>query len=241
MTLDKWWKHCKDREAKDSERTAIKYSNGSIYFGIVKSQQRDDKDGELAWFSGGGDKDLAAIFYGKFEKGAMTSGTIIYKGNSRYAGSWKNGKWEDKDGVYTRADGTVYKGNFTNGMMQGDNFEIKWEKAGVKYNGAVSHNKLHGRGTLTYSDNTEISGIWKNDTLDRTQPHTLKLKDKSIEALDLFDPETGQLTGKGTLKMNNCTYEGTWQNGKLNCDDGVMKQSDGGVYKGQFVDNVRQG
>ena len=94
---------------------------------------------------------------------------------------------------------------------------------------------------MTYSDNTEITGIWKNDGLDRTKPHTLKLKDRDIAAENLFDPETGQLTGEGLLKMNNCEYRGTWVNGKLNCKDGVMKQSDGGIYEGEFVDNVRQG
>ena len=96
MTLDKWWKRCKDKEGgKEGEKKrAIKYSNGSIYFGLVKNQQRDDEDGELAWFSGGGDKDLAAIFFGKFEKGAMTTGKIIYNGGSSYTGGWKNGKWQ---------------------------------------------------------------------------------------------------------------------------------------------------
>ena len=65
------------------------------------------------------------------------------------------------------------------------------------------------------------------------------MKDKSIVAENLFDPETGQLTGKGTLRMNNCTYEGVWENGKLNDKNGKMTQTDGGVYEGEFVDNVR--
>jgi len=54
----------------------------------------------------------------------------------------------------------------------------------------------------------------------------------------LFDPESGQLKGKGVLEMNNCTYDGTWTNGKLN-GRGTMIQSDGGKYVGDFVDNVR--
>ena len=51
-------------------------------------------------------------------------------------------------------------------------------------------------------------------------------------AENLFDPETGQLTGKGTLRMNNCVYEGEWKNGKLNDENGKMIQTDGGVYEG---------
>ena len=65
------------------------------------------------------------------------------------------------------------------------------------------------------------------------------MKDKTIVAENLFDPETGQLDGKGTLKMNKCTYEGVWVNGKLNDKNGKMIQEDGGVYEGEFVDNVR--
>ena len=38
-----------------------------------------------------------------------------------------------------------------------------------------------------------------------------------------------------------CVYEGEWKNGKLNCDNGTLKQSDGGVYKGPFLDNMRHG
>ena len=68
----------------------------------------------------------------------MKSGTIYYKGGSEYKGKWKNGKWEDDEGTYTRSDGTIYKGPFRNGVMSGNNFEINWQKAGVTYVGAVA-------------------------------------------------------------------------------------------------------
>ena len=90
----------------------------------------------------------------------MKAGTIIYNGGSKYTGNWKNGKWEDSNGTYERADGAVYTGNFVNGIMSGEHFTIHWKNAGVRYNGSVANNKLHGRGTLTYADNTEISGFW---------------------------------------------------------------------------------
>ena len=57
----------------------------------------------------------------------MTTGTIIYNGGSKYTGGWKNGKWEDIQGKYERADGAVYEGNFVNGIMTGDNFKIQWK------------------------------------------------------------------------------------------------------------------
>lgn len=91
---------------------------------------------------------------------------------------------------------------------------------------------------MTYADKTQIRGYWKDDKLDREKEHSLILKDGAIKAQNLFDPESGQLKGKGVLEMNNCTYDGTWTNGKLN-GRGTMIQSDGGKYVGDFVDNVR--
>ena len=170
----------------------------------------------------------------------MECGTILYNGNSYYQGSWKNGKWHDSKGKYVRSDETEYVGNFSGGVMMGDDFYIHWKRANVRYHGSVKNNKLEGIGTMTYSDDTKIEGVWRDDKLDRTKDHVLKLKDDTIIAKNLFNPESGQLEGDGELIMGSCTYKGNWSNGKLN-GKGILQQSDGGVYEGDFKNNVREG
>jgi hypothetical protein len=84
--------------------------------------------------------------------------------------------------VYERNDDTSYEGKFVNGVMNGEKFVIHWRTPKVIYEGQVAANKLNGPGMMTYSDDTKIEGIWKNDKLDREQDHKLILKDGSIVA-----------------------------------------------------------
>ena len=122
--------------------------------------------------------------------------------------------------------------------MQG-NYVVTWDN-GIKYEGAIEDNKLHGEGTMTFDDGNikTIQGEWQNDTL--TTCKLLTMRDGSTATN--YNPVTGKLQGEGVVKVGSSTYTGNWdEQGKLNGPGTILNDNNQGSFSGNFVNNVRNG
>jgi len=113
-------------------------------------------------------------------------------------------------GTLVTVKGMRYEGSFSKGLFHG-NGTIVWEgildgKKCVlkKFTGQFKNGKKNGVGTFHENGNR-----WEGSFVD-----------------DVF-------SGKGSLwKANGERQEGTWRNGKLHCDDGLIIYANGDKYEG---------
>ena len=92
-------------------------------------------------------------------------------------------------------------------------FKVEWE-GGIRYEGQVKNNKLHGEGEMTFKDGNiaQIQGVWAEDTLQTSS--LLVMRDGSTATN--YHPTKGKLVGPGVVKVGQSTYTGQWDdNGRL--------------------------
>jgi hypothetical protein len=78
-----------------------------------------------------------------------------------YQGEKNSDNQPDGKGVMVYSDGTIYEGEFVEGMCEGRGRLI--HASGDVYEGDWDHNKAHGKGILTTLDNTVYVGKWEDD------------------------------------------------------------------------------
>lgn len=77
-------------------------------------------------------------------------------------------------------------------------FKVEWE-GGIRYEGLVKENKLHGEGEMSYNDGNiaQIKGVWDNDTVQTCS--LLVMRDGSTATN--YKPTKGKLVGPGVVKV----------------------------------------
>jgi len=77
-------------------------------------------------------------------------------------------------------------------------FKVEWE-GGIRYEGQVRDNRLHGEGEMIFSDGNvaHIRGEWKEDVLDICS--SLVMRDGSTATN--YVPSEGKLIGPGVVKV----------------------------------------
>ena len=78
-----------------------------------------------------------------------------------YQGERNEDDQPDGRGVMVYSDGTIYEGEFVDGMWEGKGRLI--HAFGDVYEGDWDHNKAHGNGKFTTLDGTVYVGKWKDD------------------------------------------------------------------------------
>ncbi|CAD8131683.1 unnamed protein product [Paramecium octaurelia] len=103
------------------------------------------------------------IYYGQINITKRHGMGAMYDKNKNliYLGQWDNDKYHGL-GILVK-DGYTYKGEFVNGILEGQAIE---EGNQSKFYGYYKNGQKNGPGTL-YEQSKTIMGIWKNDVLDQ--------------------------------------------------------------------------
>jgi len=150
------------------------YRDGSFYEGGF---QRGKEHGEGCYSSGKmtGKYNVGIAVYGTWQYGVLLEGEVHYKLrgedeiNESYVGKFAKGSYiPHGQGVRAYKDGSWYKGEFYMGKRQGFG-EYRDGKNGSVYLGEWHNDMRHGKGSLTYSYESEYYGYknkygtWEND------------------------------------------------------------------------------
>ena len=149
---------------------------------------------------------------GNFKEGKLYKGSIKKFDGTTCTGTFEDDKLSGENGKKTEPDGTVSKGAFKNGQLNGQG--IKTDPDGTVYEGIFKNGQLNGQGIKTEPDGTVYEGIFKN----------------------------GQLNGKGTKTEKNKVSEGVFQNGVLHGSNGKVTFTNGitngKVMEGEFKNGL---
>ena len=160
-------------------------------------------------------------------------------GAGQYKGNLKHGE-PDGHGIINYYDGTVFEGEFKDGVTNGHGTFIS--SNGVILFDGIYINGQRSEGLMTLSDGSKYTGIYLNG-----KPNGLG-KLTSANGDLLFEGEFSlgnRLNGKGKEigeSQDGITYEyeGEYKNGLYN-GKGTMKWSNGHKYEGEWKDGERTG
>lgn len=132
----------------------IKLPDNSIYFGKVKDNLFNDKNGLLNWANG-------ATYIGGFKDGLMDgNGELKFANGIKYKGSFKKGM-SDGVGRLTFINGDKYEGYFKKDLFDG--IGRLTFKNGDKYEGDFKKDLFNGIGKLIYKNSDFYMGNFKNN------------------------------------------------------------------------------
>lgn len=205
-------------------------SDNKIYKGNWSLSKNFNGYGQIFEFNI--EKNIDSITEGIFEEGFLnTFGRIFLSTNEYLFGDFVFNKLNGK-GEHYRNDGSIYRGNFFEGLPQGNGEEIFNNEASFKgfylagkkkhgkflwkngnyYLGDFSDDLFHGYGIYTWGKDRIYEGNWSLGKIDGKGK--LKLKDGSY-----YDGEfkEGKKWGKGIYVWNKDKYyDGDWKNDKQN-------------------------
>lgn len=123
-----------------------------------------------------------------------------------YTGDISNGQLKDEEGKYEFLDGTVYEGQFENGLFNGKG-KLILPDVGT-YEGMFVSGLRSGDGKMTFSNGDIYNGQWVNDCMSGQGTYTFKNGDTYVGSF-----LNNAFNGKGTytFKSNKKKYEGTWE------------------------------
>ena len=135
--------------------------------------------------------------------------TLIYNNGDSYVGTIIEGG-ENKGTFTCEKNSCIYEGEFQLDKMHG-NGTITWSD-GENYSGGMKESKKNGHGTYTSVDGEKYVGQW----------------------------EDNRMHGNGTNTWaNGDTYVGQWKDGKQ--DNGTYTWADGNKYLGHYIDGKKDG
>lgn len=110
----------------------------------------------------------------------------------------------------------------------------------VTYNGEKISNQFAGTGTITYLNNYELTGTFKNNELDTTKKvfiKYLKNNDQFTGYVSLSSEyDLTLVEGVYTRKSDHAVYTGKFKNNKFNDENGKLELLNLGTYIGEFED-----
>jgi len=112
--------------------------------------------------------------------------------------------------VYYQRDGSVYTGDFFNGLKNGK-AKIVFQTGDI-YEGNVTEGLISGQGKMLFKKGDIYEGHWENGKFDGIG--TYRFRDGDIYEGDFLD---GQFSGKGKLsRADGSYYDGNWFRNKKN-------------------------
>lgn len=207
--LEPHYLECEWKDGKRNGKGTVHIEAHVRYEGDFHEDEADGNGKLIRWFQGG----ESDIFEGEFRRGAV-HGTANYWG----------------------PDGTVYCGQFSNGLRQG-NGEL--HVRGTSYSGEFHQGARHGTGRYR-SPKVTYSGMYIED-----QRHGAGLL-REVEADGQERVYEGEFAasmrqGEGRLKDSQCNYTGSWHH---NVRHGKGRQTwftSGDCYDGQWQDDKMHG
>ena len=197
--------------------------------------------------------DLGTTYEGRFKKGKMTHGQIVFKQNKTYTGRCKkfkphgkghmvdpngdnyNGWFKDGrfngQGTLTFGNGTVKSGEFKLDDLNGFG-KIQYIN-GRNYIGECRNGKPNGDGVMVDEFGTELKGVFKDGSLTEGE---VRFKDGRI-LKGKFNKNTELHGPNGYQKKDNVIFKGPFHNGKLH-GQGVVTDPDGTRYSGNFKEGL---
>jgi hypothetical protein len=175
VSSDIIWKEFKGvwHDDRNSEGTLL-YESGSKYVGKLKNNKRhgrgvytypiveelnkakENNPQMRIYFN-----DLKRLsFSGEWEEDIKVRGLIIYRKGDKYEGQLFNDKIHGK-GVFKFVSGSVYKGDFQNGVRDGYGIETYYN--GSKYEGSWYKDKKHGIGEFISANEEIHKGRYANN------------------------------------------------------------------------------
>jgi hypothetical protein len=157
-------------------------------------------------------------------------GTAVYPDKSVFVGEWSDGKRCGR-GTLTKANGSFYIGSFFNDIQQGVGVETR--EYGVTFEGFFSNGIFQGPGKLIVNDEYTYEGEFENE-----KPHGCGLWTE-LETMMVYEGSFvhGHFHGKGIKTMKNGkSFDGQFE--KDNFRIGIMREVDGTVFTGQFINDV---
>lgn len=124
--------------------------------------------------------------------------------NGKFTGERINGKKEG-EGTYIWNDGSVYQGNFSNDLMNGEGLLTIPGKG--SYEGNFVNSKKSGKGTYKFANGDTYTGSWDNDAMSGYGTYTFSNGDKYVGQF-----VNNQFHGKGTYTSDGNKFTGTWIN-----------------------------
>lgn len=179
----------------------------------------------------------AMLYIGQYDKNEFHgSGISYFEDGETYQGSVKN-SLKDGYGVFTKLEGVVWDGDFTQGSFIG-----QWEKQipeglgahnwvlGAKYVGGWKDKKRNFKGTLTWPNGKVYHGDWKDDL--RHGEGSLSYED-GTEYKGQFTED--KITGIGELKLADGTsYVGSFENNTFH-GKGTWIDVEGSTFQGNWI------
>ena len=173
-------------------------------------------------------------------------GILLLNDGKKLEGFFIDGKL-NKYGKYTDENGTIYEGEFQNGILNGKGkiIQLKQNKNKsrstdilntITYNGDIKDFKKEGFGEELCQDYV-YEGNFHED-----KKHG-KGKIKYIQSGDIYEGDfyEGLITGYGKyIWSNKCEYTGQFLNGEME-GKGLFKWPDGNEYEGNYVKGIREG
>ncbi len=152
---------CVFKNGKSNSSGQLTLVDGSVYNGEIQNLQmhgfgalvRHVKDGDV-------------IYTGNFDRGLFTGeGSIQYPNGDFYQGQVVNFR-PSGTGTLTMADGSVYQGNFADGLFHNmGSFTCK--TCGHVYEGEWRCGLMSGQGSLTLKDERVFAGNWLSDSFQK--------------------------------------------------------------------------
>ena len=172
------------------------------------------------------------------------------KNISKYSSEYfiKAKSWTNCQGIIIYRDGTKYAGEWKEGKFNGQGAQI-WAN-GDKYVGQFKNDNWHGQGILTHADGRIEEGIWKNGKLVKGDEIGIQIVQEEPAQTQLV-VESSLPECKGTIPSmwTNChgtyasakgKYVGEWKDGKIH-GQGTYTFSDGDKYVGGWKKNKMHG
>lgn len=187
-----------------SQKTLIPLNNGGCYIGDVDKARLPHGFGLRL------DDDLT-LLEGKWQLGVLHgSGLHLYPNGDYYKGNFTNGEVQGL-GQFVRIEGASYDGEWKDSRQSGNGVET-W-KDGSVYTGNFKEGKKEGIGSFKWADGSKYEGEFKHN----------------------------QLEGRGKYVWSDGrVYEGQWQRNKMH---GIGKFSwpDGKTYEGGYFSDQKSG
>ena len=209
------------------------FPNGDFYDGEFYGNHAN---GHGVYFHG----DTQNVYVGQWEKSMRCGiGTYYYKTGSVYKGYFKDNNIHGR-GVFDYETGAKYSGQFRDNLKHG--FGTFTWPTGNKYKGNFCDDKMSGHGSMDYAAGHSYVGQWENNKKHGRGVFTSN-RGNIYDGHFLEDVKNGK--GKmtyfpGTILQEE--YDGDWKDGmRWGLGKYVYKQSEGVVYEGQWVKDLRHG
>ena len=102
-------------------------------------------------------------YVGEFRRNHHYKGIYTWANGDTYEGTFDGHHPHGQNGKKTFADGSVYRGDMSRGLMHGKG-ELTFAD-GTRYKGSFVKDKMHGMGSITYPDGSHYEGEFKDDAI----------------------------------------------------------------------------